>query len=164
MGTEVLETFASERIPRTVCEGSLVPGCPHLGAPQVFAPSHNQGRLIMTTVLTKPRSHPASQNPHWYTAATGGGARLRRGRHGARWSAVSQRGEGALDREQGATRPGEDQRASADQATMPAKSPDFKLCHRTLDQLLSHPIIFADGAPDQVGTKLSVKTVINKDQ
>ena len=144
MGTEVLETFASERIPRTVCEGSLVPGCPHLGAPQVFAPSHNQGRLIMTTVLTKPRSHPASQNPHWYTAATGGGARLRRGRHGARWSAVSQRGEGALDREQGATRPGEDQRASADQATMPAKSPDFKLCHRTLDQLISHPIILTD--------------------
>ena len=140
MGTEVLETFASEPIPRTVCEGSLVPGCPHHGAPQVFAPSHCQGRLI-----TKPRSHPASQNPHRYTATTGGGARLRRGRHGARWSAVSQRGEGTLDREQGATRPGGDQ--SADQATMPAKSPDFESCHRTLDQLLSHPIILTEGAP-----------------
>ena len=42
MGTEVLETFASEPIPRTVCEGSLVPGCRHHGAPQVFAPSHCQ--------------------------------------------------------------------------------------------------------------------------
>ena len=57
-----------------------------------------------------------------------------------------------------------DQRASADQATMPAKSPGFKLCHRTLDQLLSHPIISTDGAPGQVGTKLSVKALINKDQ
>ena len=152
MGTEVLETFASEPIPRTVCEGSLVPGCPHHDAPQEFAPSHCQGRLIMATMLTKPRSRPASQNPHWYTAATGGGAGLRRGRHGARWSAVSQRGEGALDREQGATRPG-----------VPIKGPArirrrcrlslqiLKSCHRTLDQLLSL-------------TKLSVKALINKDQ
>ena len=33
-----------------------------------------------------------------------------------------------------------------DPARMPAKSPDFKSCHRTLDQLLSHPIILTDGA------------------
>ena len=43
---------------------------------------------------------------------------------------------------------------SADQATMPAKSPDLKSCQRTLDQLLSHPIIITDGAPGLVGTKL----------
>ena len=129
VGTEVLETFASEPIPRTVCEGSLVPGCRHCGAPQEFAPSHCQpGEADYDHGAHQTQVTPSVTEPSLvHTAATGGGARLRRGRHGARWSAVSQRGEGALDREQGATRPGGDQRASADQATMPAKSPDFEI-------------------------------------
>ena len=143
VGTEVLETFASEPIPRTVCEGSLVPGCRHLGAPQVFAPSHNQGRL-----LTKPRSHPASQNPHWYKYRHD--RRWRPTEEGAPWSEM----ERGVSERRGRLGPGAgrhqarcaDQRTSADQATMPAKSPDLKSCHRTLDQLLSHPIILTDGA------------------
>ena len=162
VGTEVLETFASEPIPRTVCEGSLVPRCPHHGAPQVFAPYHCQGRLIMTTVLTKPRSHPASQNPHRHRHDR----RWRPTEEGAPWSEM----ERGVSERRGRLGPGAgrhqarcaDQRASADQATMPAKSPDLKSCHRTLDQLLSHPIILTDGAPGQVWTNLSVKA-LNKD-
>ena len=146
VGTEVLETFASEPIPRTVCEGSLVPGCRHLGAPQVFAPSHCQGRLIMATMLTKPRSHPASQNPHWYLAAAGGGARLRRGRQ-----AMERDGARCL-REERAPWTGSRAPPGPVRIKEPARiRPQCRLslqilksCHRTLDQLLSHPIILTD--------------------
>ena len=147
MGTEVLETFASEPIPRTVCEGSLVPGCPHLGAPQVFAPSHCQGRPIMTTMLTKPRSHPLTGHRNLTgTAATGGGARLRRGRQ-----AMERDGARCL-REERAPWTGSRAPPGPVRIKEPARiRPQCRLslqilksCHRTLDQLLSHPIILTD--------------------
>ena len=81
----------------------------------------------MTTVLTKPRSHPASQIPHRYRHDR----RWRRTEAGAPWSEM----ERGVSERRGRLGPGAgrhqarcaDQRASADQATMSAKSPDFEI-------------------------------------
>ena len=130
MGTEVLETFASEPIPRTVCEGSLVPGCPHHDAPQEFAPSHCQGRLISDyghgahqTQVTPSVTEPSLVHSRyrWW----------RRTEEGAPWSEM----ERGVSERRGRLGPGAgrhqarcaDQTASADQATMSAKSPDFEI-------------------------------------
>ena len=129
VGTEVLETFASEPIPRTVCEGSLVPGCPHLGAPQVFAPSHCQAgeadydhgahQTQVTPSVTEP-SLVHSRDRRWRPTEAGGAME----RDGARCEERRGRLGPGAGRHQARCA---DQRTSADQATMPAKSPDFEI-------------------------------------